>query len=170
MSETTIAAPLSGEEVVETIVYRVRQALFGDCHLNPYLAYLSFEAEITVKVKLRDNGRDPEVEQQIRVSGGSSEIRQELKTQEWSSSYVYMEDAPPNAVRQSANLPIPTIVERSDGRKEQTKMKYARKTEEQPGHEHEKKHEPHDPSKPPQPQPGQQPAPQPHPGQQEPKR
>jgi hypothetical protein len=114
-----------------------------------------------VKIKLKDNGREVEVEQTILSSMGSSDVRAELKEEAWSSSYVLQPERPPNIVRQESGQPIPAVVDTATGRKEMRSMRIQKRTEPP---EHEKKEHEHDPKKPAEPpKPGQQP-------QQEPKR
>jgi hypothetical protein len=169
MSEVTVPEALSGEEIKLLGKEQLGVQLNQECYLNDYLSYDAFEMEVTVKIKLHRSGQIMEVDREFRLADGSVEARQELKTQEWASSYVYMPEKPPNEVRQEAGLPIPTLTETASGRKEIRPVKYARRTEHEP--EHEKKEHEHDPKKPGQGQPGQQQPGQPgQPPQQEPKR
>jgi hypothetical protein len=123
MSEATIAVPLSGEEVVESIIERVRTMLYNDCHLNPALAYQAFEAEIHIRLKLCDAQSSGETtEFADKMSGGDRKILE-------AEAFSRMEQRPPNAVRQEASLGIPTLVEDSQGRKEVRHVKYPKSKE-----------------------------------------
>lgn len=103
MSEHTVAMPLSGEEVVEAMTYELKRRLYRDCHLNPALAYASFEATISGSLRLKDNGREEAIVFDIVLA-----------------------DRPPNVVRQASDQPIPTLVEDSAGKKELKSMRYAK--------------------------------------------
>lgn len=103
MTEMTIALPLSGEEIVEAIKYRLGAEFFGDCHLNPALAYPSFKNHLAGVLTLYDNGREVEIPYELD-----------------------MVEQPPNVVRQQTGQPIPTLVEDSSGKKEVKNVKYNR--------------------------------------------
>jgi hypothetical protein len=123
MSETTLAAPLSGDEVIEAIVDKVRRMLQDDCYLSPMMAYESFNAKIELKVQALDVGRVVVVEQATEVK--SENVIDEDAALTQAESYIF--DRPPNEVRQEAGLGIPTLVEDAEGRKEIKGVKYAKK-------------------------------------------
>lgn len=124
MSETTIAEPLSGEEVVDAICDRVRETLRRDCYLNPASGYEAFSADIQIRVKLKDCGRLPEVAADVHVE--SEEAVGEDAALLEAEAHLY--EAPPNQVRQEAGLAIPTLVEDSQGKREVKRVTYARKS------------------------------------------
>lgn len=125
MSEQTIAAPLSGEEVVDVILDRIRQMLKRDCYLNPVAAYEAFSAEISISVRLKDSGREPEVKARVVVASPKPIDDDAFLAQTEDA----IGEAPPNAVRREAGLPIPTLVSDSDGRQDVKRVRYARKVE-----------------------------------------
>lgn len=123
MSEITIAEPLSGAEVIDSILEKVRETLMRDCYLNPASAYESYSADIHVAVRLKDCGREPVVVSEVHVESETPVDEDAALTE--SDAQLY--DAPPNEVRQDAGLPIPTLVEDSQGRKEVKRVRYGRK-------------------------------------------
>jgi hypothetical protein len=124
MPEETLAQPLSGEEVVDRILGRIREMLLKDCYLNPVAAYESFAASIQVEVKLNDCGRQPEVRIQAKVESDTPFVENENSAIEQAEAELY--PAPPNQVRMDAGLPIPTLVETPEGRKEIKNIRYSR--------------------------------------------
>ena len=126
MSEITIAQPLSGTEVVNRILEKVRTMLKQDCFLNEYAAYESFEADINIVWKCHDVGR---------IAAGTTAVveRSENPIDENNENFALemAEDSlgvmPPNQVRQDSGQPIPTLVESGDGRREVKHVRYARK-------------------------------------------
>lgn len=131
MSETTLDTPLSGEEVIQAILDRVARMLRDDCYLSPMAAYESFEADIQVSVKMLDIGRAPEVHIQAKVK---SEKPVDPNDEDFAlnAAEAHLAAQPPNQVRLAAGLPIPTLVEDSQGQKEIKPVRYARKTTEAP--------------------------------------
>jgi len=122
MAEETLAQPLSGEEVVEAVLYRVREMLLKDCFLNPVVAYESFEAEIHVKLKLKDCGREPEVRISAKVESETA-VSEDAALEE-AEAHLYSQ--PPNQVRMETGQAIPTLVETPEGRREIKKIHYTR--------------------------------------------
>jgi len=129
MSEETVADPLSGEEVIQAILDRVTRMLRDDCYLSPMAAYESFEADIRVDVKMLDIGRTPEVRIRTHVQSDKA-IDTNDENFALNAAEAHMAAMPPNQVRLEAGLPIPTLVEDSQGRRDVRPVRYARKTEE----------------------------------------
>lgn len=125
MAEQTIAQALSGAEVVDVILEKVRQALRRDCYLNPVAAYEAFSAEISISVRLKDSGRVPEVKIVVPVVSGATMDENAFLAHADSA----IAEAPPNQVRREHGLPIPTLVSESDGRRDIRPVRYARKAE-----------------------------------------
>lgn len=123
MSERTLADPLSGAEVVEAIVEKVRLALRRDGNLNPALAYEAFSARIRLEVKLKDCGRMVDI-QTVANSQSENPVDEDAALVE-AEALIY--EQPPNQVRHEAGLAIPTLVVDGEGRKTVEKIKYARK-------------------------------------------
>ena len=122
MSERTIAEPLSGDEVLEVICDKIRMALRKDCNLNPALAYEAFSGEISISLRLKDSGRAPEVKASVSVRSEEPVLEDTFLEQ----TEIALQEMPPNVVRQQAGLPLPTLVEDQNGRREVRKVRYAR--------------------------------------------
>ena len=114
MNEITIAQPLSGEEVVEAILCRVKETLRKDCYLNPNAAYEAFTADIRVEVRLKDCGRMPEVNSRIRVASEKPVDEDAALI----AAEAHLGEAPPNQVRMESNQGIPTLVQTAEGKSE----------------------------------------------------
>ena len=155
MNEITVAMPLSGAELKDYAKDRFGDQLDSDCYINSNLAYEAFELEVLVKVRLIDHNENPVVEREFKLSGGTPQARERLQQVPFQESRMEIGQQPPNAVRQAAGMPIPTLTENAEGKREVRPVSYAKRTE------HEKPE--HDPKKPQQPaqgqpsQPGQQP-------------
>ena len=126
MSETTIAAPLSGTEVIEAICAKVRNALRQDCFLSPMAAYESFEATVTLKVKMLDCGRIPEVHQTVTVQS-EAPVNESDENFALEQAEIQMQAMPPNQVRRETDQAIPTLVDTGIGKPEIKHVKYAKK-------------------------------------------
>lgn len=127
MSEQTLALPLSGEEVIEAVVEKVRGLLRQDCFLSPVTAYEAVSGEIRVKLKMRDVGRIPEVEVVVPVRVGS--VDPDNAAIDAVEATLYIEEQSPNQVRVEAGIDVPALVESEGGKKEIKGIKYAKKTE-----------------------------------------
>ena len=127
MSEITIAQPLSGEEVIEAILVKVRKMLRDDCFLSPNSAYESFEADIAVKVKMLDIGRMPEVAIQAHVASDTP-VNENGEDFALNAAEAHLSTTPPNQVRVESGQAIPTLVETAEGKKDIRPVKYANRT------------------------------------------
>lgn len=169
MTEITVAFPLSGEEIKDLARQQFESGLESDCYINSNLAYEACELEVYWKLRLIDNNENPVIEREFKIAGGSPEARERLQEAPFHEARLEIGQQPPNAVRQAAGMPIPTLTENADGKREVKPVKYAKRTEHESEHEKKEHEKEHDPKKPPQPgQPG-QPG-QTHPGQEQPKR
>lgn len=126
MSELTLAQPLSGEEIITSLVEKIREKLRSDCYLSGTTAYESFEADISIKVRMVDCGRIPEVAVQVHEKSENL-INENDENFALEQMDIHLTAAPPNQVRQEAGLPIPTLVEGADGKRDIKAVKYARK-------------------------------------------
>src|SRR3990167_9152695 len=122
MPETTLALPLSGEEVIESIVARIRMMLRQDCFLSPMTAYEAFSGSVHVQLRMRDIGRMPEVDVTVPVGGGRVEdINEDSALIE---TDAFIEELPPNEVRVESGQSVPALVETEDGRREIKGIRY----------------------------------------------
>ncbi len=126
MSELTLAQPLSGEEIITSLVEKVRDKLRQDCYLSGTTAYESFEADILIKVRMVDCGRIPEVAVEVHEQSETA-INENDENFALNEMDVHLSSAPPNQVRQEAGLPIPTLVEGADGKRTIKDVKYQKK-------------------------------------------
>lgn len=126
MSELTLAQPLSGEEIITALVEKLRDKLRSDCYLSGTTAYESFEADIKVSVRMVDCGRIPEVAVEVHEKSENpiDETNENFALEQMD---IHLSSAPPNEVRQEAGLPIPTLVEGADGKRDIKNVKYQRK-------------------------------------------
>ena len=123
MAEKSVALPLSGEEIVEALLYKIRKHLLRDCYLNPNTAYQWFEAEVYVKMRLHDTGRLVEVERNVNVQlGEEPEVSRGTNVVE-DETVLNIEQAPPNEVRLATDqaAPVLTLV---DGKPEIKRVSY----------------------------------------------
>src|SRR5215475_11748717 len=122
MSETTIAEPLSGEEIVEAVKEEVGRVMVRDCRLNPALAYVAFRCRVFVEMDLRDGADGVHIEVEVLAKGGPAASLVGMPVREGRGELA---ERPPNLVRREAGLAIPTLVEDGQGRKEVRPVKYA---------------------------------------------
>jgi hypothetical protein len=114
MGEETLAQPLSGEEIILAILKKIGDSLEKDCFLSPMMAYEGFEADIHITVRAKDLGREVEVKRDVAIAGGEPVDDDDVFLRE---TEIALSEAPPNQVRLDADLPIPTLVETSDGKR-----------------------------------------------------
>ena len=130
-SEKSIPLPLTGEEVQEGVLSKVRECMEKSCHLSAGNAYTSCRFEVTVKMTLFDFGREVrnneivtgEIDSGIPQEGAALAVEETLD----------VEPMPPNQFRQETNqaVPVQTVV---DGKKKIRHLKYApRKAKVDPG-------------------------------------
>lgn len=174
MSEVTVPDALSAHEIIEDMALRhadaVRAELRKDCYLNAFLAYPKYRSRSYFEIDLDNLGEGVHIERGVMVTEASVESLPPAtanQKQEWASSYILTPERPPNVVRQESGQPIPAVVDTATGRKEMRSMRFTKRTEHEPEHEHEKKE--HDPKNPQQPGQG-QPKPGQSPQQEPPKR
>ncbi|HKM83871.1 MAG TPA: hypothetical protein VJY15_23310 [Candidatus Acidoferrum sp.] len=121
-NERTIAKPLSGGEVMEAIIFKIRDALKRDCYLAPHIAYdsYSFQAEIRVQFQ-KTNTSIKETTVHTRGKAG------DVSDQPMESADVKTSDEPkpPNELREETGQGIPTIITKPQGGVEEKKVKYA---------------------------------------------
>jgi hypothetical protein len=125
-SEKSLPLPLTGEEVQEAVVFKLRECMQKSCHLSSGNAYTSARFEIAVKMTLWDYGR--EVRNNEIASGEIDSGLPPESEPETVEATLTVEPMPPNALRQEVDLPVPvqTVV---DGKKVTKHLKYApRKT------------------------------------------
>lgn len=126
MNEVAVPEPLSGAEIIEALLFRVRQQLIADCYLNPNNAYESFEGQITIKVRAVDCGRIVEVEKTVVADAGAP--FDDKKEGAFETTTVQdIPKEPPNVVRRESGQGVPVMTEDAGGRREVKRVHYARK-------------------------------------------
>ncbi len=126
MSEVAIPEPLSGTEIIEAVLSRVRQQLMRDCFLSANCAYESFEGRITVQVRAVDAGRNADVDQTIVANAGGPYDAEKPGAIEV-ESIDEIEKEPPNVVRRESGQGVPVMTEDSSGHKETRRVHYQRR-------------------------------------------
>lgn len=119
--EGSVVEALSGLEVVEAVVSKVREALYRDCYLGATTAYEGFSADVAISIRLRDVGREVAVESGTALSGG-----QRTDLEETRRADLRIEDEPPNQVRVESGQPVPVLKTRGDGSREIHRVSYKR--------------------------------------------
>ena len=122
-AEKVLPLPLSGSEIVEAVLDKLRAALVKDCYLSPNTAYDWFEARVKVHVKANDIGRRPEVKAEVTV--GLGEQGSAGRGQDHEVELV-IEPAAPNEIRQETGQPLPVLATTADGHREIKKVQYKR--------------------------------------------
>jgi hypothetical protein len=122
MAEQTLKNPLSGAEVIEAILDRLRSSLQADCHLNANSAYDWFSAEVAVKLDMHDAGAHIKVDRIAKIHSGThpSEDLQHVEAD------FHIDPAPPNEVRVDTGQPVPTLTKDEQGRDVVKGVRYSR--------------------------------------------
>lgn len=125
MSEQVLPLPLSGGEIIKAAQSLLGDALRQDCYLNEVAAYETVQGTITIRLQMKDCGRDAVVERTVGVAIGPAPDADDPD--------VYLAEAdrllgpaPPNQVRQETDQPLPVLTEDSTGRREVRRVTYAR--------------------------------------------
>lgn len=125
MAEEMVVRPLSGEEVQEALIHKIRQSLQKTCNLRPDDAYTSFQAEISIRIKLSDYGREVPDNHQVTVTEFSGLPDDPEAVREF-EEMIQMDAAPPNQVRIESEQKVPIEVT-EDGKKTTKFIRYAPK-------------------------------------------
>src|SRR5271163_3487389 len=102
-SEVSIAKPLSGTECLEAILYRLRETFSKDERFFSHMAYTGFTAKIGFEF-FPQNSFIPPVQRELSVSEGEIDDLSETPTID---ETITLDLAPPNKVREDADLPTP---------------------------------------------------------------
>lgn len=140
-NEVAVPEPLSGTEIVEAIVFKVREMLRRDCFLSPNSAYEYFSGQIHIEVTAVDCGRPAEIKADIDVTKGTTDPdNPELYTAE---STEKISPGAPNIVRRETEQSVPVVTNDGAGKQEQRRVKYARQDKEIPRGGSKAKHKGH---------------------------
>lgn len=120
-SEKSIPLPLSGDEIQEAALFKLREVMQHNTHLTQNNAYTSAKIEISVKMTLFDYGR--EVRNNLAVTADvDSGLPNESEPEVVEVSSM-TEPMPPNQFRTETDqeVPVQTVV---DGKKKVKFLKY----------------------------------------------
>lgn len=122
MAERTIVKPLSGDEIIESIVTKIRSQLARDCFLNPHLAYASFSYQAEIRVQFQNTGTAIK-ETYARASGQGGDEQDDIDTE---SIDVSVSEVPksPNDVRVEAGIGVPVLATKPSGGIQEKRVKY----------------------------------------------
>ena len=125
-AEKVVPENLNGAEIRTAISKAVDDALRGWGGIRDIDSYNVFRAEIHIKVALHDVGGVKEIEVPVTSSFGA--VPAEENPDQYLDQFeagLEMETAPPNEVRQEAELPIPVLTSKN-GKPVIERVKYAR--------------------------------------------
>ena|ERR1700692_240978 len=124
MAETTLKEQLSGNEIIEAVVDKVRAKLRGDCYLNPNSAYDWFTAKINIELDMHDTGQMVPTNHEVKAeSGAPPEDEDEIQHVR---DGVEIEAAAPNTVRVESGQGVPTRAKDEQGREVVKHVHYKR--------------------------------------------
>ena len=122
--ERVLANPLSGLEIVEAIVDKMRQRLLKDCHLSPNLAYDFFLADVIFSIQAHDIGRQVDVVAEEVITEASCPEDASLEA---ADAEFHIDAEAPNVVRVESGQPVPVLTKDSDGQPSIKGVRYSRK-------------------------------------------
>lgn len=124
MAEQTLNNPLSGSEVIEAILDKIRLKMQSDCFLNANSAYDWFSAEVEIHLDMHDAGAHIKVDHKV-IKAHGSQPADDLQHVE---ADFYIDPAPPNEVRVDTGQAVPTLTRDPESGKDVVKgVRYARK-------------------------------------------
>lgn len=125
MDETTIPKPLAGPEIIEAVVFKIRENLNKNCLLAPHAAYgaFSFDAKVTITFV----NPTSMVKEALGFASGTGGEPQDVVESSTEVIDIHEDAAPPNAVRRDTGQGIPVRVKTPQGGVEERKLKYERK-------------------------------------------
>jgi len=122
MREETLAQPLSGAEIIDAILFQLRDKLEKDCFLSPMTAYENFDARIHIIIRARDSGREVEVDREVHHQSAEAVDEDQALVE----ADLLLAAKAPNEVRLETDQPIPTLTENAEGQKEIKPVRYHR--------------------------------------------
>ena len=121
-SEEKKIYPLTGEEIQDAVLYKIKESMAKTCNLRPTDAYRGFKAEIEIHLMLDDFGNLVHDNHKVIVSDGAIDPQTAQETE----AAFEIEPAPPNVVREDTEQPIPQQVE-VEGKKVTKYIRYGRR-------------------------------------------
>jgi len=126
-NEVSVPEPLSGTEVIEAIVYKVREQLRRDCFLSPNSAYEYFSGRIRIEIKAIDCGRQADVDTEVNVDLGKL-TEDNIDNVDASQSDENIDPDAPNVVRRETQQSVPVVTTDSSGKAETKRVNYQRQS------------------------------------------
>ena len=121
--EQVMNKPLSGQEVREIVIAKLRDKLSGDTRLADYIAVPAFEFRIDLTMLL-DGAVHNEIKEKIEHKHGVvSESSDNLTA---ITAHVHQTQMPPNQARVDAGLEVPVLSHDEKGRPVEKGVKYAK--------------------------------------------
>ena len=128
MPEEMVVRPLTGEEVQEAVLHKIKESMSKTCNLRPDDAYTSFRAEITIRLTLSDYGREVSDNHHVVAQGVTDAVPPYVGDTTEHEEHITMDPMPPNQVRIESDQRVPVEVT-EDGKKVTKHVRYApRKT------------------------------------------
>lgn len=121
-SEKTVVLALSGEEIQEAVLFKLRECMQKNCHLSLTNAYTSAKVDISVKMVLFDYGREVRNNEVSKVELDSG-LPHENEPETIDAS-ISLEPMPPNQLRVETDQAVP-VVTTTEGKKQVKRLKYA---------------------------------------------
>ena len=126
-AERTLNKPLSGPEIIESIVADVRRTLQQDCFLAPHMAYPAYSCSGELKIQFQGTAVKSAT---AYIRGAAGEMDPGAETENITVP-VEVEPKPPNEVRRESGQAVPTLAKTATGKLEERKVKYAPKAKPQ---------------------------------------
>lgn len=122
MPEEMVVRPLTGAEVQEAVLHKIRESMAKTCNLRPDDAYTSFRAEIEIHLTLSDYGREVPDNHKV-IAQEDTGLPGPVPASEYETT-VTMDPMPPNQVRIESDQKVPVEVT-EDGKKVLKHVRYA---------------------------------------------
>jgi hypothetical protein len=121
-SEKSIPLPLTGEEIQEAVVVKLRECMQKNCHLGLGNAYTSAKIEVTVKMTLFDYGREVRNNElaTVEIDSGLPQESAPVTVE----GQLTTDPMPPNQLRVETDQSVP-VQTTQDGKKVTKHLKYA---------------------------------------------
>lgn len=123
MAEQTLNNPLSGFEVIEAIIDKLRITLRTSGNFRENDSFDWFTAKVSLEIDRHDTGVTMQSDHIVKLSEGTMPSGDK----EHAEADFYIEAAPPNEVRVATGQPVPTLTKDAQGKTVQKGVRYARK-------------------------------------------
>jgi hypothetical protein len=126
--DQVLNTPLSGAEIQEVIVNRIREALRRDQRLLPYMAFaaFSFKANIAIVLGGTNNATLGQGIDTSVVGQAGPEIDPNAEDSDVTVVHAEQSEATPNQVRIDNDLPVTVLSKDHAGRPVERKVKYGK--------------------------------------------